>query len=243
MAIPRLFVDAPFVAGAGLALNEAQGRYLATVLRLGAGAPLAVFNGRDGEWRAIVARADRKGVTLSLEAQTRAQSAGPDLALLFSPVKRHGTDLIVEKATELGVRDLRPVVMRRTTAETVRTDRLRAIATEAAEQTGRMDLPVVHEAVPLARALADWDTARPLLFADEAGDAAPLVTVLQSLAAPGSLALATGPEGGFDPDERRILRGLPFVTPVSLGPRILRAETAVIAALALVQAHWGDWRP
>lgn len=242
MAIPRLFVGAPFAAGGALTLNESQGRYLATVLRLGPGARLSVFNGRDGEWSAIVTRADRKGVTLSLEAETRPQAAGPDLALLFSPVKRHGTDLIVEKATELGVRDLRPVLMRRTNSETVRTDRLRAVAVEAAEQTGRIDLPTVHEALPLARALDGWD-GRPLLFADEAGDAAPIATVLQSLPPARGIALLTGPEGGFDPEERRVLRALPFVTPVSLGPRILRAETAAIAALALVQAHWGDWRP
>lgn len=251
MAIPRLFVDAPFAPGAVLALNEAQGRYLASVLRLGAGAALVVFNGADGEWSATVARADRKGVALALGVQTRPQADGPDVSLLFSPVKRHGTDLIVEKATELGVRTLRPVIVRRTTADTVRTDRLRAIAIEAAEQTGRIDLPAVHEAQPLARALEGWD-GRPLLFADEAGDAAPIATVLSQLSSPAAprsageedkIALLTGPEGGFDPDERRLLRALPFVTPVSLGPRILRAETAVIAALALIQAHWGDWRP
>lgn len=242
MAIPRLYVDAPFAPQGRLTLDAAQGRYLVTVLRLGAGAPLKVFNGEDGEWAAHVEDAGRKGVTLVLDAPTRPQTAGPDLLLCFSPVKRHGTDLIVEKATELGVRTLRPVMMRRTNSDSVRTDRLRAIAIEAAEQTGRCDLPAVHEALPLARLLEGWAPERRLLFADEAGDAAPLVTVLQSMAPGAPLALLTGPEGGFDPEERRVLRALPFVTPVSLGPRILRAETAVIAALALIQAHCGDWR-
>ncbi|MDX2234526.1 MAG: 16S rRNA (uracil(1498)-N(3))-methyltransferase [Hyphomonadaceae bacterium] len=246
MAIPRLFIDAPFAPQARVPLNEAQGRYLVAVLRLPPGGGLTVFNGVDGEWAARVDNAGKRGVTLVLEGRVRPQASGPDLALCFSPVKRHGTDLIVEKATELGARRLRPVVMRRTTAETVRTDRLRAIAIEAAEQTGRCDVPAVDEALALARLLEGWD-GRPLLFADEGGDAAPIATVLQTLAtqaaAPAAgLAVLTGPEGGFDPEERRILRALPFVTPVSLGPRILRAETAVIAALALIQAHWGDWR-
>lgn len=240
MAIPRLFVDQPFVAGAALALSEAQGRYLATVLRLGPGAPLQVFNGRDGEWEATVARASKREVVLALEAPRRPQATPPDILLLFSPVKRHGTDIIVEKATELGVRTLQPVLLRRTTAETVRTDRLRAIAIEAAEQTGRLDIPEVREAAPLARVLDRWD-GRSVLFADEAGDAAPLSEVAASSGGE-RIALLTGPEGGFDPEERRVLLALAYVRPVSLGPRILRAETAVIAALALIQAHWGDWK-
>lgn len=240
MTIPRLFLDAPLAAGATLAVSEAQARYLATVLRLGAGADLRVFNGVDGEWRAEISGVTKKGVALTLSALTRPQLYPPDLMLLFAPVKRQGTDLLVEKATELGVRILQPVITRRTNAETVRTGRLRAIAIEAAEQTERLDVPDVRAPLALAKVLDGWDATRRILFADEAGDARPIAAVASSLdRAP--LALLTGPEGGFDPDERRLLRSLPFLTPVSLGPRILRAETAVIAALALVQALWGDW--
>ncbi len=239
MAIPRLFLDAPLAPGAALAVADAQARYLATVLRLGAGAEVRVFNGVDGEWRAEISSVTKKGVTLALVDQTRPQISPPDLMLVFAPVKRHGTDLLVEKATELGVRVLQPVITRRTNAERVRTDRLRSIVIEAAEQTERLDLPDVREPLALARALDGWD-GRRILFADEAGDARPLAEVARVLDdAP--LALLTGPEGGFDPEERRLLRALPFVTPVSLGPRILRAETAVIAGLAVIQATWGDW--
>jgi 16S rRNA (uracil1498-N3)-methyltransferase len=171
--------------------------------------------------------------------QTALPAPAADLLLLFSPVKRHGTDLIAEKATELGARTLAPVVCRRTVAETVRIDRLRAIAIEAAEQCGRLDVPTIHAAQPLARALETWD-GRPLLFADEAGDAEtiPAVFARADMKTAARMALLTGPEGGFDPEERRLLRALPFVTPVSLGARILRAETAAIAGLALILAHW-----
>ena len=162
-------------------------------------------------------------------------------------MKRQGTDLLVEKATELGARVLQPVITRRTNAETVRGDRLRAISTEAAEQTERLDVPEVREPLPLTKLLDGWDAGRRIVFADEAGDAPPLLEVLSATVKRGvtgedkALALLTGPEGGFDPEERRLLRGLAFVTPVSLGPRILRAETAAVAALAVIQAAWGDW--
>jgi 16S rRNA (uracil1498-N3)-methyltransferase len=199
-----------------------------------------LFNGAEGEWACTVAETGKRGAMLRVLERTREQVLPPDLTLLFAPVKRHGTDLIVEKATELGVRALQPVLTRRTQSEIVRTDRLRAIATEAAEQTERLDVPDVRDAAPLTTLLASWDSARPLLFADEAGEAASVPVALSGVSAP-RLALLTGPEGGFDPEERRLLRSLPYVTPVSLGPRILRAETAAIAALALIQAHWGDW--
>lgn len=252
MASPRLFVTAPLSAGAAIAPDEAQARYLLSVMRLEDGAEVRVFNGADGEWTAAVRRAGKKGLALDVQTQTRAQTRGPDLTLLFAPVKRHGTDLIVEKATELGVRTLQPVITRRTVADTVRTDRLRAIAMEAAEQTERLDAPDIREAVTLARILDGWSGDKPLVYADEAGDDAqapwggekgrgrPIAEALREVKAP-SLALLTGPEGGFDAEERRLLRSLPFVVPVSLGPRILRAETAVIAALAVIQASWGDW--
>jgi 16S rRNA (uracil1498-N3)-methyltransferase len=195
-----------------------------------------------------------------VEALLRAPRAVPDLELLFAPVKRHATDLIVEKATELGVRRIRPVITQRTIAETVRLDRLGAIAREAAEQTERFDAPEIAEPVALARSLDGWSSERPLIFADEAGDAPPLLAWSagalrlaqgegqsgvslsgRDAGGPTKLALLIGPEGGFSTEERAMLRAQAFVAPVSLGPRTLRAETAVIAALALIQAAWGDW--
>lgn len=240
MPIPRLFVTAPLAPGAEVALSDAQGRYLRTVLRLEPGAGVRAFNGADGEWSTELLAAKR-GMALRCGEQTRQQSFPPDLMLLFAPVKRAGTDLIAEKATELGVRVLQPALTRRTRSETVRAERLRAIAIEAAEQTERLDVPEVREAIPLRALLSRWDGARRIIFADEAGEAAPIPAALAASARAEKLALLIGPEGGFEPEERRVLRELPFVTPVSLGPRILRAETAVIAALALIQTHWGDW--
>jgi len=252
MPAPRLFVDVALSSGALAPLDEAQSRYLTSVMRLQPGAAVRVFNGVDGEWDAALTPVGRKGVGLTIGAQTRPQTPTPDLALYFAPVKRHGADLIVEKATELGVRLLQPVITRRTVADTVRVDRLRRIAIEAAEQTERLDLPEIAAPLSLARVLDGWDGVRPLVYADEAGDdpaaawggatgrARPIGEALKDVTAP-SLALLTGPEGGFDAEERRLLRSLSFVIPVSLGPRILRAETAAIAALAVIQSTWGDW--
>lgn len=252
MPQPRLMIDHTLSAGAEIALEEGQARHVGTVLRLGAGDTLRVFNAVDGEWRARVTEKTKRVMRIAVEAQLRPARAAPDLDLLFAPVKRHATDLIVEKATELGVRRIRPVITQRTIAETVRLDRLRAIAREAAEQTERFDAPELCEPLPLGKALDGWDAQRPLIYADEAGDdenqswggergrAAPILEA--GLRPAGGVALLIGPEGGFTPEERRMLRGLSYVIPVSLGPRILRAETAVIAALAIVQAAWGDWR-
>jgi 16S rRNA (uracil1498-N3)-methyltransferase len=225
------------------------------VLRLGVGAHVRVFNARDGEWRADIEAQARSGVRLRVTRFVRAAKLAPDLDLLFAPVKRDATDLIVEKATELGVRRIRPVITARTITDTVRTDRLAGIARAAAAQTERFDIPEILAPLPLARALDGWDATRTLVYADEAGDeenapwggeagrAGPILEVLRQRTANdvGRLALLIGPEGGFDPAERRMLRALTFVAPVSLGPRILRAETAAIAALALIQAVWGDW--
>lgn len=254
MAQPRLLIDQRLAEGAALALDEGQARHVGTVLRLGPGDALRVFNADDGEWRARVAERSKRGMIVRVEDFIRPALATPDLDLLFAPVKRHATDLIVEKATELGVRRIRPVITQRTIAETVRTDRLALIAREAAEQTERFDAPEILAPLSLPRALDGWDAARPLIFADEAGDeadkpwggesgrAAPILRALPTPRERGPLALLIGPEGGFTPEERRLLRGSPFVIPVSLGPRILRAETAVIAALTVIQAAWGDWR-
>jgi 16S rRNA (uracil1498-N3)-methyltransferase len=181
-------------------------------------------------------------MSVRVEDFLRPARAAPDLELLFAPVKRHATDLIAEKATELGVRRLRPVTTQRTIAETVRVDRLQAIAREAAEQTERFDLPEIAEVASLPKALDGWEVTRRLIFADEEGDAPPLAEAAASLDRRNGVSLLIGPEGGFTAEERRMLRALPFVRPVSLGPRILRAETAVIAALSMIQAHWGDWR-
>jgi 16S rRNA (uracil1498-N3)-methyltransferase len=238
--MPRLYLDVDLNEGETVALDEGQARYLADVLRLRAGALVDVFNGRDGQHQAQIAEIGKRGGALLIAGRTRAQSYPPDLRLLFSPLKRQATDWLVEKATELGVRELQPVMMRRTVAETVRTDRLAAIAREAAEQTERLDAPGVREPLTLARALDGWDLARPLIYADEQGQAPPILEALATAPA-GKLALLIGPEGGFDPSERRMLRALAFVAPASLGPRILRAETAAVAALAVIQAAWGDW--
>jgi 16S rRNA (uracil1498-N3)-methyltransferase len=236
----RLHVPHDLAAGAALELDEGQSRYLSTVMRQAVGDTVAVFNGRDGEWRARVAAVGKRAVSLSLEAQTRPQTTGPDLDLVIALVKRARLETIVEKAAELGARRVRPVVTERTNADHTRVDRLQAIATEAAEQTGRLDTPQVVEPVKLQRMLADWEPGRRLLFCDEAGNAKP---VLEAVTEGGPWAILIGPEGGFSPAEREILRALPYATPASLGPRILRADTAAISALTLWQAAVGDWRP
>jgi 16S rRNA (uracil1498-N3)-methyltransferase len=253
MAEPRLMMNGDLAAGAILTLDEAQARHAGTVLRLDVGDSLRLFNARDGEWRARVAEKTKRGMSVGVSEFIRPPRACPDLDLLFAPVKRHATDLIVEKATELGVSRILPVTTQRTIAETVRVDRLTLIARDAAQQTERFDAPEIYEAQSLARALDGWDDARPLIYADEAGDdgsapwggeagrARPIGEALADFT-PAQLALLIGPEGGFTSEERRMLRGLAYVVPVSLGPRILRAETAVIAALSVVQSHWGDWR-
>jgi 16S rRNA (uracil1498-N3)-methyltransferase len=238
--MPRLFLDADLEEGAPVSIDAAQARYLGDVMRLKAGAVLHVFNGRDGEFSAQLGEATRRGGHLEIGARTRAQSYPPDLWLLFSPLKRQATDWLVEKATELGAAALTPVMMRRTVAEHVRLDRLTSIAREAAEQTERLDVPTIREAQPLLAALANWDAARPLIYCDEQGEAPPIAEALRAVTEK-KIALLIGPEGGFDPDERRALRKIDFVVPVSLGPRILRAETAAVAALALIQSAWGDW--
>ena len=236
----RLFGPHDLGPGARLDLDEGQSRYLAAVMRLAAGDALAVFNGRDGEWRAEVASVGKRAVTISVEAQTRPQATGPDLDLVIALVKRARLETIVEKAAELGARRVRPVITERTNADHTRVDRLQAIATEASEQTGRLDVPEVCEPVKLERMIADWEAGRRLLFCDEAGDAKP---VLEAVADGGPWAILIGPEGGFSPREREALRALPYATPATLGPRILRADTAAISALTLWQAAVGDWRP
>jgi 16S rRNA (uracil1498-N3)-methyltransferase len=238
----RLFIPHDLAPGAVLDLDEGQSRYLAAVMRQAVGDEVAAFNGRDGEWRARVAAVGKRSVRLEALARTRPQAAGPDLDLVIALVKRARLETIVEKAAELGARRVRPVVTERTNADHTRVDRLQAIAVEAAEQTGRLDVPQVLEPVRLDRLLADWEAGRRLLFCDEAGDAAPVLQTLASQGGGAPWAILIGPEGGFSPDERARLRALDFAVPATLGPRILRADTAAISALTLWQAALGDWR-
>ena len=236
----RLFVPADLAQDQALVLDAGQSRYLTAVMRREVGDEVLVFNGRDGEWRAAIEVSGKRGAILRLGALERPQTLGPDLDLLVAVVKRARVETIVEKAAELGARRVRLVITERTNAERARAERLRIIAAEAAEQTGRMDVPEVFEPVKLARLLAEWDAPRRLLFCDEAGDAKPVLAALDG-ATPGPWAILIGPEGGFSPTERGTLRNLAYATPASLGPRILRADTAAISALTLWQAAQGDW--
>jgi 16S rRNA (uracil1498-N3)-methyltransferase len=240
----RLFVPNDLAAGAGVVPTVDQSRYLTSVMRLAVGAELLLFNGRDGEWRATIVEATKRGCLLKAEERTRAMEIGPDLDLIVAMVKRGRVETIVEKAAELGARRVRLTITRRTNVDFVKLGRLDAIAMEAAEQTGRLDVPEVLDPEKLDKILDDWDPARRLVFCDEGGDAKPAIEALSNLGAGtgAPAAILIGPEGGFAPEERERLRGLSFVTPVSLGPRILRADTAAIAAMTLWQAAAGDWR-
>ncbi len=235
----RLFIEEPLVPGALLRLNEKQAHYLLHVMRAQTGGEVLLFNGRDGEWRGAL-KLSKNHAEVELKAQTRLQDTAADLWLLFAPIKRGHGDLIVEKAAELGVSKLQPVITQRTIVSRVPTDRFRAIAVEAAEQCERLSVPVVEESEDLRKTLEKWDKNRRLLLCAEAGEARPAAQVLQALQ-PGPLALLTGPEGGFTEEEFSLLRAHPSVTPMRLGPRILRADTAAIAGLTLVQALAGDW--
>jgi 16S rRNA (uracil1498-N3)-methyltransferase len=238
----RLMVPHDLAAAAELALDEGRSRYVAAVMRLAVGDELLVFNGRDGEWLAGVAAVGKRAVTLAVRREVRPQTATPDVELVVALVKRGPLETIVEKAAELGARRVRLVTTERTNADHTRLERLSAIAAEAAEQTGRLDAPRVEAPVRLERVIGDWDAGRRLLFCDEAGESAPILEALGS-AKPGEpWAILIGPEGGFSAKERSMLRSLPYAVPCSLGPRILRAETAAIGALVAWQARLGDWR-
>ena len=233
----RLHIPQPLSAGAALAPTLDQSRYLTQVMRLKAGDNLLVFNGTDGEWRVTVADVLKKGVVLRAEEQVRSQIHGPDLELIVAVVKKARVETIVEKAAELGAARVRLVITQRTNADRLRLDRLDAIAEEAAEQTGRLDVPPVDDPVKLETILDGWDGSRRLMFCDETGGA----PVASAVTDRGPWAILIGPEGGFSPEERDRLRALSFTTAVSLGPRILRADTAAIAAMTLWQAAVGDW--
>jgi 16S rRNA (uracil1498-N3)-methyltransferase len=240
--IPRLYVDAPLAAGAIVELDAAQSHYLAHVLRRERGEPVRVFNGREGEWQASIDGLAKSGTRLALERQTRPQATGPDLWLIFAPIKRERIDLLAEKATELGASALQPMFTQHTAVARVNLARLRAHAIEAAEQAERLDVPEIRAPMRLEEILAAWAAPRRLLVCAEFGEARPIAEALADLPRDESSAVMTGPEGGFAPSELDALRRLPFVTPVGLGPRVLRADTAAIAALACWQAHRGDGR-
>ncbi len=237
----RLFVAGDLKTDGEVDPTPAQARYLTTVMRRGPGDEILLFNGRDGEWRARLIEVGKRGARLLALAPVRPQTAGPDLDLIVALVKRPRLEAIVEKAAELGARRVRLAVTERASPGVANLARLTAIAVEAAEQTGRLDVPQILAPRKLAEALAGWDAERRLMFCDEAGDAPPALEALAAVPA-GSWAILIGPEGGFSPVERAAIRALPAATPVSLGPRILRADTAAIAAMTLWQTALGDWR-
>ena len=236
-SLPRLYVKTPLGEGARVELDSGPANYLGNVLRMTQGSELLLFDGSSGEWLARIAESGKKRMALTVERRTREPEAIPDVWLVFAPVKRGQTDWLIEKATELGAARLIPVMTRRTVVERVKLERLQAIAIEAAEQCGRTVLPEIREPLPLARFLEQRDPARTLYFADEGGGE-PAASAFR----PGAAAVLTGPEGGFTDDERVAIRAASNALPVSLGPRILRAETAALAALAAFMTVAGDWR-
>lgn len=246
----RLFVEGALGEGALVQLDDGQSHYLLHVMRAKAGDRVSLFNGRDGEWLARIDTASKRAVTLVCEKCTTRQREVPDLWLLFAPVKKTPADYLVQKATELGVSVLQPVFTRRTIVSRVNMERLKANAIEATEQSGRLSIPDCREPLALDKLLASFPKDRMLIFADEAGADSNtpggrtdmMIDALLDMPEGARYAILTGPEGGFDPAEREMIRALPNAVPVALGPRILRADTAALAALAILQSVWGDWR-
>jgi 16S rRNA (uracil1498-N3)-methyltransferase len=238
---PRLFVDAALRPGETIALERNQSNYLGNVLRLSAGESILVFNGRDGEWQAQIAGRKRPD-SLTIMARTRPQDRLPDIAYVFAPLKHARLDYMVQKAVEMGASRLQPVLTRFTQVSRINGERMRANVIEAAEQCGILSVAEVAEPVPLDRFVSQREAKRLLVFCDEAADVAdPLQALQQGLSAPDGVDILIGPEGGFAEEERVLLLRQPQILRLSLGPRILRADTAGVAALALVQAALGDW--
>ena len=235
----RLFVDAALGAGARVVPDDAQAHYLLPVMRAKAGDYLSLFNGRDGEWLARIAEVSKRSCARQCEKQTRPQDTSPDVWLCFAPIKKTPADYVVQKATELGVGVLQPVFTRRTIVTRVNEERMRANAIEAAEQSDRLTVPEVRKPAVLDKLLKSWPPDRQMLFCDEGGDAQPIAKAAEKIVS-NSIAVLTGPEGGFDSAERELIRSQSFVVPVTLGPRILRADTAALASLAIWQALRGD---
>ncbi|MBR9844570.1 MAG: 16S rRNA (uracil(1498)-N(3))-methyltransferase, partial [Rhodobacteraceae bacterium] len=234
----RLFVEHPLGEGQSVPLSREQAHYLFGVMRMAVGDPVLLFNGVDGEWRCVVAQAGKRGGVLTCEEQTKPLQMPPDLWLMFAPIKKARTDFIVEKAAEMGAAKIMPVQTDFTNSERIRQDRLQAHAVEAAEQCGGTFVPEVMDLQKLDRVLADWPEGRQLMFCDEAE-----VGAAKALGAAGAgpWAILIGPEGGFSEAERTRLKALPFAHVVSLGPRILRADTAAVAAMTVWQQALGDW--
>lgn len=237
----RLFVDAPLAEGARIEATPEQFHYLSHILRLKEGQSAALFNGRDGEWRARLAASGRKAFVFELEARLRGQKNAPDIWLAFAPVKNEKIDYTVKRATELGVSRLLPVMTRRTIVSRVNTERLLANAVEAAEQSGRMDVPALEEPQPLPALLDAWTAGRRLFFCDESGGGEALREALPRFERGAACGVLIGPEGGFTGEEQALIRRRNETSALSLGPRILRAETAALAALANIAAWLGDW--
>ncbi len=237
----RLYVEAALEDGACIAPEGGQAHYLLHVMRAKEGDRVRLFNGRDGEWSAQISGVSKRTCTLVCQRRIGAQSEVPDIWLVFAPIKKTPADYVVQKATELGVRRLQPVFTRHTIVTRINRERMRANAVEAAEQSGRLSVPEIAEPKTLPSLLSEWPRERKLIYCDESREASPIAKALAD--APNDpWAILTGPEGGFAADERESIRACPFVVPVSLGQRILRADTAALAALAVWQAVKGDWR-
>ena len=239
--IPRLYHPGPLAAEAEVALVPEQAHYLKNVMRLDEDDAVRLFNGRDGEWRCTIISLHRKRGVARCEEKLADPAPPPDIDYVFAPLKSARMDYVAQKATEMGARRLRPVITRHTVVRKVNTRKLEANAIEAAEQCNLVFVPEVLEAQPLERLLAGWDESRHIIHGDEAAPIADPLAALEQVPA-GPLAVLVGPEGGFAPEEREMLRRLPFVHPIRLGPRIMRADTAGVALLALVQAVLGDWK-
>jgi 16S rRNA (uracil1498-N3)-methyltransferase len=238
---PRLCVSEDLATGVEVKLDPQQTNYLVNVLRLGAGAAVLLFNGRDGEFSAGLNTSSRKSASLSVGARTRAQDTPPHIDYLFAPLKHARLDYIAQKAVEMGARRLRPVITRHTQVARVNLERLRANAIEACEQCGVIWIPEIAPLQSLAEALEGWPAERLLVFCDEEAELASPLEALERAGAGGGVGLLIGPEGGFDDSERAAILSAPRVLRLSLGPRILRADTAAVAALTLIQATLGDW--
>ena len=236
----RLYCDHPLHQGGEISCAADQANYLINTLRMGTGDQILVFNGSEGEWRAEISRIAKRSCTLVVKEQVREQAGGPDIAYFFAPLKRARLDYMVQKATEMGMASIHPLFTAHTVPNRVNLERMQANVIEAAEQCGILRVPPVHAPEKLSKVIADWDCDRALIFADEAAEMASPIDALKGLCNQPS-ALIIGPEGGFSSDERELLRKQSFTVSISLGPRIMRADTAAVAAMALINAVVGDW--
>ncbi len=237
----RLFVESPLGEGETITCSKEQAHYLLNVMRVQDGDALLIFNGRDGEWRSNIQVTGKRTCRLEVQDQVRRQSSGPDIHLIFAPLKRARLDYMIQKAAELGVAKLIPVLTQHTVPDRVNTERMRANAIEAAEQCGILFVPAISEPRRLGKVLDDWDSARTLIFCDEGAEVSNPVESLATLGRSLPAAVLIGPEGGFSSDERSWIKSHAFVHTISLGPRVMRADTAATAALTLVNATIGDW--